>query len=97
MAGKYSAEKLLLRMLELDPVEFLGVCKILGVDIYDINADTEKKIEVNDVECGPADVIAQPKEFYELWSDICDIVGNMNRKRRRNLGNLIYNATKKEK
>ena len=38
-----------------------------------------------------------PREFYEIWCDVCDIIGEMNRTRRRNLGKLIYAATKKDK
>lgn len=92
MKSKNSPESLIVKILELDPIEFLGICKIVGVDIYE------------DVECGRAndDVNAmqeasQPREFTDIWSDLCDAIETMNRVRRRNLGRLIYAATKKEK
>ena len=75
--NKYSPERLWEEILKLDPVEFLGICKIIGVDIY-----KEDK---------------QPRDFYDIWNDVCEIINQMNRKRRRTLGELIYAATKKEK
>ena len=92
MKSKYSPESLIVKILELDPIEFLGICKIVGVDAYE------------DVECGQANDDAnatqetsQPREFTDIWSDLCDTIEAMNRVRRRNLGRLIYAATKKEK
>ena len=92
MKSKNSPENLIVKILELDPIEFLGICKIVGADVYE------------DVECGQAndDVNAtqealQPREFADIWSDLCDTIASMNRVRRRNLGRLIYAATKKEK
>lgn len=35
-----------------------------------------------------------PKEFENIWEEMCDIVWAMNRTRRRNLGRLIYSATR---
>lgn len=92
MKSKNSPESLIVKILELDPIEFLGICKIVGVDVYE------------DVECGQANDDAnatqealQPREFTDIWSDLCDAIEAMNRVRRRNLGRLIYAATKKEK
>ena len=92
MKSKNSPENLIIKALELDPIEFLGICKIVGVDVYE------------DVECGQANDDAnatqetlQPREFTDIWSDLCDTIESMNRVRRRNLGRLIYAATKKEK
>ena len=92
MKSKNSPESLVVKILELDPIEFLGICKIVGVDVYE------------DVECGQANDDAnatqeamQPREFTDIWSDLCDMIESMNRVRRRNLGRLIYAATKKEK
>ena len=86
--GKYSAEKLLIEILTLEPVEFIGICKIIGVDIYDMNSKTEDDKDAANI---------QPREFYEIWCDVCDTIDGMNRTRRRNLGKLVYAATKKEK
>ena len=92
MKSKNSPESLIVKILELDPIEFLGICKIVGVDVYE------------DVECGQANddtnatqEAMQPREFTDIWSDLCDTIEAMNRVRRRNLGRLIYAATKKEK
>ena len=88
---KNSPENLILELVKLDPIEFLGICKILGVSIYD-DAD---------VECGRPngedDATPAPRKFELIWADVCDEIGQMNRVRRRNLGRLIYAATKKEK
>lgn len=97
MRGKYNPEKLLVELLSLEPIEFIGICKIIGVEIY----KEEKK---ENEECGGAEEYTEehtnthmvPREFYEIWCDVCDIVDDMNRTRRRNLGKLIYAATKKE-
>ena len=96
MRSKYSPENLVEKILELDAIEFLGICKICGIDVYE---DVEE-----DVECGQANddtnatqEASQPREFTDIWSDLCDTIEAMNRVRRRNLGRLIYAATKKEK
>lgn len=82
--GKSSPERLLKEISKLDdPVQFIGVCKILGIDVY-------KKNEEDSDEGACA---MEPKNFYELWNEVCDIVEHMNRTRRRNLGKLIYSAT----
>lgn len=107
MNGKYSPESLLAKILELDAIEFLGVCKIIGVEVY--NQDTKvDKIEDNvvtndeaDAECGQAigrvNMEIESRDFYDIWNDVVDTIADMNRTRRRNLGKLIYPATKKEK
>ena len=100
MRSKYSPESLVEKILELDAIEFLGICKICGIDVYE---DVEENVE-EDVECGrPNDdtnatqAALQAREFADIWSDLCDTIEAMNRVRRRNLGRLIYAATKKEK
>lgn len=96
MKSKYSPESLVEKILELDAIEFLGICKICGIDVYE---DVEE-----DVECGrPNDdtnathAASHPRDFTDIWTDLCDTIESMNRVRRRNLGRLIYAATKKEK
>ena len=103
MIGKNNSEKLLKEMVKLEPVEFLGVCKILGVKIYDTEEEVKKKdtdVEV-DVESGQAigtvNLGIEPRSFEDIWSDLCDVVDGLNRTRRRNLGKIIYAATSKEK
>lgn len=92
MKSKNSPEKLLIGLLSLEPVEFIGICKIIGVEIY-------KEVEVEETEETEENSKTQmvPREFYEIWCDVCDIINEMNRTRRRNLGKLIYAAIKKDK
>lgn len=93
--GKYSPESLLEKILELDPVEFLGICKIIGVKVCE-----EETVE-EDAECGRANEeakeMAPARDFYDIWGDVCDTLTDMNRVRRRNLGKLIYAAVKSKK
>ena len=92
MKSKNSPEKLLIGLLSLEPVEFIGICKIIGVEIYkEVKAEETEETE----ESGKTQMV--PREFYEIWCDVCDIINEMNRTRRRNLGKLIYAATKKDK
>lgn len=103
MNGKYSPEALLTKILELDAIEFLGVCKIIGVSVYEEDSFKISDIEnvKKDSECGRAighaNVEVKPRDFYDIWNDVVDTISEMNRTRRRNLGKLIYPATKKEK
>lgn len=87
---KNSPENLLLEIVKLNPIEFLGICKIVGVEIYE-EEDVESARASDDRKDGT------PREFEAIWSDLCDQIEQMNRVRRRNLGKLIYAATKKEK
>ncbi len=80
--SKNSPEKLLLEIMELDSVQFLGICKILGINIYKEDGEKENKVA---------------KDFCDLWEEICDKINEMNRIRRRNLGKLLRAANKKEK
>lgn len=81
--GKNSPERLLEEIVKLDSIQFLGICKILGVKVYKENVQSESTDEGTEV-----------KDFNEMWEEVCDIIGSMNRTRRRNLGRLIYAATK---
>ena len=93
MRSKYSPENLVEKILELDAIEFLGICKICGIDVYE---DVEE-----DAECGRANEeakeMAPARDFYDIWGDVCDTLTDMNRVRRRNLGKLIYAAVKSKK
>lgn len=89
MRGKNSPESLVEEILKLDAIEFLGICKIIGVDVYE---DVESAQANEDDDATP-----NPRDFYDIWEEVCDTIGAMNRTRRRNLGKLIYSATKKEK
>ena len=45
--GKNSPERLLEEIIKLEPVQFIGVCKIIGVDIYETEVTTGEKIDEN--------------------------------------------------
>ena len=75
MKGKNSPEKILTEISKLEVTEFLGVCKILDINMYKSDGKT-------------------PKEFEDMWNEMCDVIWEMNRTRRRNLGRLIYSATR---
>lgn len=83
---KDRAEELLKLIAQLDAVEFFGICQVVGVDVY-----KEENVEEN-VECASAK--KEPKEFDEIWGEVCDKVATMNRVRRRNLGKLVRAAVK---
>ena len=97
--SKNSPGNLLAEIIKLEPIEFLGICKIIGVDVY--TQDTKVKDVEDDVEGGPAtahvNIDIEPRDFYDVWNDLCDAISQMNRVKRRNLGKLVYAATKKEK
>ena len=92
MFGRNSSEELLKKIMKLDNVEFLGVCKILGVKLYDVGAEAktnseDEKLEKPDIE---------PRSFTDIWCDLCDKVYGLSRKRRKNLNRLISAALEKE-
>lgn len=92
--GKNSPERLLEEIIKLEPVQFIGVCKIIGVDIYETEVTAGEKI---DEKTGQLNAKISARPFEEIWFDVCDTIDGMNRTRRRNLAKLIYPATKKEK
>ena len=104
---KDKTEKLMRRIAKLEPAEFLGVCKILGVKLYKEKTNTEKTTDNVEVNVGETVEGADPKidlkdmyeprPFEELWDDVCEKVNGLNRTRKRNLDKLVRAATKKEK
>lgn len=98
---KNSPENLLLEIIKLEPIEFIGICKIVGVDVVKPIDTIVEDITEADEEGGRAvshvKLEAEPRDFNDIWEDLCDKLEQMNRVRRRNLGKLIYAATKKEK
>ena len=93
LKGKNSPEKLLIAISKLDAVEFFGVCKILGVKIY-VEATVKKENENGEIE--NITVELHPRKFEDIWEEICDVVWTMNGTRRKNLGKIVYPATKKK-
>ena len=89
---KDKTEKLMREIAKLEPEEFLGICKILDVRLF----NTEENVE-EDVESGKSKVEAKPRDFTELWDDVCEKVNALNRNQKRNLDKLVRAATKGKK
>lgn len=89
---KDKTEKLMRKIAKLEPQEFLGICKILDVKLVDIEENVEE-----DVECGQSKVEAKPRDFTELWDEVCEKVNALNRTQKRNLDKLVRAATKGKK
>lgn len=89
---KDKTEKLVREIAKLEPEEFLGVCKILGIRLVDV----EENVEEN-VEGGRAKKEAKPRDFTELWDEVCEKVNALNRTQKRNLDKLVRAATKGKK
>lgn len=104
-----NTEKIIKMILKLEPQEFIGVCKILGVKIYD---EIEAESDVDDFAAGsPRDAQDDSSEIAEADStgrpvdikvrsaedlivDVVDKVEQLNRTQRRNLTRLLKPATK---
>ena len=96
-------------ILKLEPQEFIGVCKILGVQIYD---EIEVGSDVDDFAAGsPRDAQDDSSEITEADStgrpidikvrpaedlivDVVNKIEQLNRTQRRNLIRLLKPATK---
>lgn len=90
-----SVEKIVKMIVKLEPEQFIGICKILGVELvkdigqpqYTVDSEEEKvsaKVEVP-VEVRPAE---------ELIKEVIDKTIALNRTQRRNLTRLLKAATK---
>lgn len=95
--GEDKAVQLIKKVLELDPIEFLGICKVLGVSIYETSIENGT---VESVEGGRAKGVVNAsvtvREFADIWVDVCDAIDGLNRTQKRNLNRLLKAATKKE-
>ena len=89
---KDKTEKLIREIAKLEPEEFLGVCKILGIKLVNV----EENVKEN-VECGQSKKEAKPRDFTELWDEVCEKVNALNRTQKRNLDKLVRAATKGKK
>lgn len=98
------AEKIIRMISELEPQEFLGVCKILGVRLYDgVAPISEESVSEESMTARTTtdeenkeqvDVVARPAEL--LFEDVFMKVVQLNRIQRRNLTRLLKAATKKK-
>lgn len=97
-------KKLVGMISKLEPQEFLGVCKLLGVKLYDEVAPVKKSDEILDgretskfptkeeLMERNSDVVVRPAEI--LLEDVITELCSMNRVRRRNLERIVRSATK---
>ena len=90
MIGRNSSEDLLKKIVKLDTVEFLGVCKILGVDLYNVDESLNKDADDKHMN-------QSARDFTDIWCDLCDKVENLTRTRRRNLNRLVSKVIKRGK
>ena len=89
---KDKTEKLIRDIAKLEPEEFVGVCKILGIQLVNVEENVEE-----DVEGGQSKKKVKPKDFTELWDEVCEKVNKLNRIQKRNLDKLVRAATKGKK
>ena len=97
---------------KLKPEEFVGVCKILGVQIYIEDLDEDRKAEEmlsapvpsNEESTGrqvhtidEPNLKKTPRLAEYMIRDVVDKLLNLNRTQRRNLKKLLKAATKGEK
>lgn len=84
MREEKQVEKLVRMVGKLEPQEFIGLCKILGIKIYDLKEDKEEEGKQN-VEVRPAEILLQ---------EVIGKIGELNRVQRRNLKRLLKPATR---
>ena len=77
---------------KLEPQEFIGVCKILGIKFTTKDNSNE---EVN--EEGNAEVLLSVRPAEELIEEVVDRIGQLNRTQGRNLRRLLKAATKESR
>ena len=97
-------EKILKRIVKLQPEEFIGVCKILGVKFYtqEVVVDAagscctdNNEDEVKDTTDGRTDtfkVVVRPAE--DIIPNMVEAIEQLSRTQRRNLDKLLKPATK---
>lgn len=104
-----NTEKIVKMILKLEPQEFIGVCKILGVQIYDeigvvsdvdvLAAGSLRDAQDDSSEITEADSTGRPidikvRSAEDLIVDVVNKVEQLNRTQRRNLMRLLKPATK---
>jgi hypothetical protein len=90
-------EKLARMMVKLEPAEFMGVCKILGVEIVEYAADSQTLDNNEDNAQDVAenrDINVKVRPAEELIAEVFDKLAKLNRTQRRNLMKLLKPATK---
>ena len=87
-----SVEKIIKLIAGLEPAEFIGICKILGVEILqpievETNEELPSRESKEDNQKRNINVKVRPAE--ELIVEVIDKVDNLNRAQRRNLLALL--------
>lgn len=79
---------------KLEPQEFIGICKILGVDLVLEDSIEEKRI-VKDEEGKDVEIdVHCARSSEQLINDVIDKIAALNRTQARNLKRLLKAATK---
>lgn len=84
-------QKLFKMIVDLEPVEFLGVCRLLGIEVY------EGEVELTDAVPSEVETDGRaerwktrvPKNGEQLISEVIDKLNSLNRTRRRNLQKIL--------
>ena len=84
--GEDKGVKLLRKVLELDPIEFLGICKILGVKLTSEEQENKGEEKV--------DVLLNVRPTEEIIEEAVDKIAHLNRTQGRNLQKILKAATK---
>ena len=90
-------EQIVRMVCKLRPEQFLGVCKVLGVELYrqERNEKVDPAPNAENLNADQTNVpSARPAE--ELISEVIDKIEQLNRVRRKNLKKLLKEATKGE-
>lgn len=82
-------------MSKLEPQEFIGVCKILGVKLT--QEEIEEVKEVTDKEGNTVTVHSSVRPTEEIIEEAVDKVAHLNRTQGRNLRKILKAATKGNK
>ena len=77
---------------KLEPQEFIGVCKILGVKLT--QEDMEEAKEITDKDGNTIVVHCSVRPTEELIEDAIDKIAHLNRTQGRNLRKILKAATK---
>lgn len=92
---KDKTEKLMREISKLEPQEFLGVCKILNIPVYEEGHEAKQKVKDKNGKEVEITYSTKPRDFTELWGDMCEKVHGLNREQKRNLDKLVRAANKK--
>lgn len=90
---KDRTEEILKKIVKLEPMEFIGICVVAGVDIYE-EEDVEGGRPIEESEREIEEKTRNPKDFVKLWEELCDKIAAMSETQKKNLSKLVRAATK---